>query len=49
MRPRIKSKVIIASSKEERVNWVRTSIKLFPKVKQVFCYNDKGINLAPVR
>ena len=48
MRKRIKSRQVEASSKEIRVDWVRTHKGAFPKVSRLFCYNGKGVNLIPI-
>lgn len=48
-KPRIKSREVIASSKPVRSRWVRVGKCLNSKVKQVFCYNSKGVNLKPIK
>ena len=47
-RPRIKSRTVVASSRNVRANWVRTADGLFPKVKKMFNYTN-GVNLTPTQ
>ena len=48
-RPRIKTREIEASSKQVRSKWVRVGKCLNSKVRQVFHYNGKGVNLTPLK
>lgn len=48
-KPRIKSRKVEASSKLVRSKWVRVGNCLNSKVKNIFCYNGKGVNLTPLK
>mgnify|MGYP006935330745 CR=1 FL=1 len=54
MRKRIKSREVEASSKDyvnpraKRSKWVRTHQGAFPRIKAIFCYNDRGVNFAKI-
>ena len=49
MKPRIKSRRVEFSSLKRRSKWVRVGDCFNSKVKLLFDYNGKGVNLAPIK